>query len=111
MARFLIEASYTEEGIKALREPEAPRTNVAVDHRASIAKAAEGLGGKLESLYFFSVGSHDVMMIVDLPDAAAVNEASATLAATAAGLYRTKTMPLLTAEEIDAAAREAANKG
>ncbi|SDR61682.1 Uncharacterized protein, contains GYD domain [Rhizobiales bacterium GAS191] len=94
MAKFLIEASYTGEGLKGLKK------DTAVGRKAAIAKMAKGLGGKLDSMHF-ALGEHDVYVVFDLPDT--VSAASAALAASSSGLVRTKTTALLTPEEIDEA--------
>ena len=63
-------------------------------------EAIAALGGKLECIYY-EFGHDDVLVIVDLPD----NVAAARFAITvgASGLVRTRTTPLLTVEEADAA--------
>jgi uncharacterized protein with GYD domain len=94
MAKFLIEASYTAEGLKGLKK------DTAVGRRAVIAKAAEAVGGKLDMLHF-ALGEHDVICVIDVPST--VNAASLALAASGSGLVRTKTTALLTPEEIDKA--------
>jgi uncharacterized protein with GYD domain len=94
MPKYLIAASYSAEGLKGLQKDKAS------GRRAAVAKAVEGLGGKLEAFYY-ALGDHDVITIVDLP-----NTASATalaLAASGSGLVRTKTTALLTIEETDQA--------
>ena len=60
MGRYLVQASYTQQGISALvQNPE--------DRTAAIQAAASSLGGKVESLdYCF--GDYDVVVIVELPD-------------------------------------------
>src|SRR5205807_10137358 len=68
--------------------------------RASVSKAAEALGGKLEALYY-AFGDNDVVVILDLPDN--VSASALSLAVSASGLVRTKTTPLLTVDETDQA--------
>ena len=63
---------------------------------------AKGLGGKVESFYF-GFGEGDAYVIVDLPDN--VSAAAVGLAVSASGLASTKTIVLLTPEEIDQAAK------
>ena len=60
------------------------------------------MGGTLESFYF-AFGDEDAYVVVDLPD----NESAAAVALTvnAAGGATTKTIVLLTPDEVDAAAR------
>jgi uncharacterized protein with GYD domain len=95
MPKYLIEASYTLEGVKGLQSKGGSSRRDAV--RATI----EGIGGTLEGFYF-GFGDHDAYVVVDLPD----NESAAAvaLAVNAAGGATTKTIALLTPEEVDAAA-------
>jgi len=94
MAKYLIEASYTAQGLKGLQKDKAS------GRRAAVAKAAEALGGKLESFYF-CLGEHDVLAVFELPDN--VSATSLSLAISATGLARTKTSVLLTVEDTDKA--------
>ncbi|HXY76917.1 MAG TPA: GYD domain-containing protein [Steroidobacteraceae bacterium] len=94
MAKFLIEAAYTTEGLRALQKDKAS------GRKQAVAKALESLDGKLEAFYF-SLGEHDVIAIADLPDAASA--AAMALAVSASGLVRTKTTALLSVEEADRA--------
>jgi len=66
----------------------------------------EALGGKVEAFYY-AFGEDDVYVIVDLPDTAA--GLALTLAVNASGAVRLTTVPLISAEEIDAASKKAVN--
>src|SRR5262244_3953895 len=92
MAKYLIQASYSAEGLKGLQKDKAS------GRRTAVAALAESLGGKLESFHF-CFGEDDVVVILDLPDNVAA--AAASLAASASGLVRTRTTPLLTVDEVD----------
>jgi uncharacterized protein with GYD domain len=96
MPKFLIEASYTVDGVRGVQSAGGS------SRRDAVAKVAESVGGSLESFYF-GFGDSDAYVIVDLPD----NESAAAVALTvnAAGGAATKTVVLLTPEEIDAAAK------
>jgi uncharacterized protein with GYD domain len=96
MPKYLIEASYTADGVKGVQKAGGS------SRRDAIAKLAESAGGRLESLYF-AFGEHDVYVVVDLPD----NESAAAVALTvnAAGGAATRTIVLLSPEEVDAAAQ------
>ena len=95
MPKYLIEASYTLEGVKGVQSAGG------TSRRDAVAKLAESVGGQLESFYF-AFGDRDVYAIVDLPD----NESAAAVALTAiaAGGVALRTVVLLTPEEVDAAA-------
>jgi uncharacterized protein with GYD domain len=97
MAKFLFEAHYTPEGAKGIaKEGGSAR-------RAAIEKAVAGLGGKLETFYF-AFGGVDAYVIVDLPDN--VTAAAMALAVGQSGLASTRTVVLLTADEVDTATKK-----
>ena len=92
MSKFLLEASYTAEGLQGLIKDKAS------GRKTAITQALATVGGKLDSLYF-SLGERDVLLVCDCPDYASV--ASVGLTASASGMVRTKITPLLTVEELD----------
>lgn len=96
MAKYLVVASYTAEGIKGIISKGGSA------RRDAVVNMAKGLGGKVESFYF-GFGEGDAYVIVDLPDN--VSAAAVGLAVSATGLASTKTIVLLTPEEIDQAAK------
>jgi uncharacterized protein with GYD domain len=94
MPKFLIEASYSPEGLQGLQKDKA-------SGRAAVVKEVlASVGGKLESAYY-ALGDTDAYFICDCPDHVSV--AALSLAVSAAGLVRIKTTPLLTIEEVDRA--------
>lgn len=97
MPKYLIQGSYTVEGIKGvLKEGGSGR-------RAAVKSAVEALGGKLEAFYF-AFGADDVVAIVDGPDN--VTAAAFAMIVAATGTARDRTTVLLTPEEIDEAAKK-----
>jgi uncharacterized protein with GYD domain len=96
MPKYLIEASYTLEGVRGVQSAGGS------SRRDAVADVAKSVGGSLESFYF-AFGDHDVYTIVDLPD----NESAAAVALTvnASGAVKIRTMVLLTPEEVDAASK------
>jgi uncharacterized protein with GYD domain len=64
--------------------------------------AIEEQGGKVEAFYF-AFGDSDAYVVVDMPDN--VSAAAVGLIVSAAGGVTTRTVVLLTAEEMDAAAK------
>jgi uncharacterized protein with GYD domain len=97
MAKYLLEGSYSADGLKGvLKDGGSGRKDAA-------GKAIASAGGKMESMYF-AFGDHDVIAVFEVAD----NTAAAALAMTvsATGLIRTKITPLLTVEEVDAAAKK-----
>ena len=97
MPKYLIEASYTSEGVKGIQSAGGSA------RREAVKSAVEGVGGSLESFYF-GFGDSDAYVTVDLPD----NQAATAVALTvnAAGGAVVKTTVLLTPEEVDAAAQQ-----
>jgi uncharacterized protein with GYD domain len=94
MAKFLITASYTADGLKGLQKDKAS------GRRDAVRQACESAGGKLECMYY-AFGDDDVVIIADLPDN--VTASAVSLTASATGLVRTRTTALLTVEETDKA--------
>jgi len=94
MAKYLITASYSADGLKGLQKDKAS------GRRDAVRQACESVGGKLEA-YYFAFGEDDVISIVDLPDNVAASALS--LAVSATGIVRTRTTTLLTVEEVDKA--------
>jgi uncharacterized protein with GYD domain len=98
MPKFMFQASYTPAGVKAMaREGGSKR-------RGAVGAAIEALGGRMESFYY-AFGCHDVVVIADLPD----NVASTALAigVNQTGLVTASTVVLITADEMDRAAKKA----
>ena len=97
MAKFLLEARYTVEGAKGVAK------EGGTGRRAAVTKMVEGLGGKLEALYY-AFGDIDAYLILDLPDA--TTAAAIALAAAQSGAVALKTVVLITPEEMDSAAKK-----
>ncbi len=97
MPKYLIQASYTTEGIKGVLKGGGSA------RRAAAQQAIESVDGRLEAFYF-AFGEDDVFAIFDAPDN--VSLAAATLAINASGAVQTKTTVLLTPEEIDQASKK-----
>jgi uncharacterized protein with GYD domain len=97
MPKYLIEASYTSQGVKGIQSAGGSA------RREAVKAAVEGVGGSLESFYF-GFGDADAYVTVDLPD----NQAATAVALTvnASGGAVVKTTVLLTPDEVDAAARQ-----
>ena len=94
MPKYMVEASYTVEGLKGLQRDKA------TGRRMAISQAVAAAGGRLETFYC-ALGERDVVLIMDMPDLVAVTALS--LAISATGLAHTKTTALLTVEETDEA--------
>ena len=87
MAKYLISASYSSDGVKGVLKGGG---TARVD---AVRTMIEALGGKLESFYF-AFGSVDVYATADLPDN--VTAAAIGLAVSSSGLTAASTTVLLT---------------
>jgi uncharacterized protein with GYD domain len=97
MPKYLIAASYASEGAQGvLKEGGSSR-------RDTIDKLVQGLGGTMESFYF-AFGEADVYVTVDLPDNSSA--AAVALAVNSTPATHTKTIVLLTPEEVDQATKK-----
>ncbi len=92
MPKYLVTGSFTEAGARGLAAEGGTRRVEAIRDMFG------SLGGKLES-YHFAFGSDDFFIIGDLPDNAAA--AAAALRTSASGAVHTRTVVLLTPEEVD----------
>lgn len=102
MPTYMIQGSYTKEGMAALvRNPQ--------NRIEAVKPPIEKLGGKLHEAYF-AFGDYDFVIIVSMPDN--VSAVALPMAFGASGAIRaTKTTPLLTADETMEAMRRAASSG
>jgi uncharacterized protein with GYD domain len=94
MAKYLIQARYTSEGIQGLVKDSAS------GRRADVQAAVGALGGKVEAFYY-AFGDDDVVAILDLPNN--TKAAALGLNISGSGAVRVRTTPLLTVEDVDQA--------
>ena len=97
MPKYMIQASYTTEGVKGLMKDGGSQ------RRAAAEAALKGVGGRLESFYF-AFGETDVFAIADMPDNASALAIWAAI--TSSGAVQLKTTPLMTPEEMDQATKK-----
>ena len=102
MARYMIQASYTTQGISDLiKNPQ--------DRAAAVRPLIEGLGGKLES-FDYALGDYDAVLIAELPDN--VSMVAISMAVGASGAIRSlKTTVLIPVNEAVEAMRKAGTLG
>jgi len=94
MPKYLWQVTYSVEGARGLvAEGGSARA-------AAIAHAVESVGGSVEACYF-AFGPHDLIVIGDVPDEIAAAALSVRTAASGGAVSRT--VPLLTADQLDAA--------
>ena len=103
MAKYLIEAAYSQIGLKALvRDGGTGRKKV-------VEAAVKALGGRLDSMYF-AFGTSDIYAIVDAPDN--ITAAAFALAVGGTGVAaHLKTIVLLTPADVDKAAKKSTKSG
>jgi uncharacterized protein with GYD domain len=97
MPKYLLQASYVGDGVKGLLK------DGGAGRRSAAEKAISSVGGKMESFYF-AFGDSDAYVIADLPDNASMSALA--LSINASGAVTTKTVVLLTPEEVDAAMKK-----
>ena len=101
MPKYLIQGSYTEEGLKGLLKEGGSKRREATE------QVLKAIGGTLEA-YYFAFGDNDYYVLVDLPDN--VNATAVALVGNASGAIKNKTTVLITPEEVDQALRILQNR-
>src|SRR3712207_3017306 len=96
MPKYLLEVSYTLDGVKGVV------TKGGSARKAAAEEAVKSVRGTVESFYF-AFGGTDVFTVADLPNNAAA--AAVSLSVTAGGGATVRTVVLLTPEEVDSATR------
>jgi uncharacterized protein with GYD domain len=97
MAKYLWKVSYSSGGVKGLVKEGGTKRRAAVD------RMTEALGGRVEAFYY-ALGEDDAYVITDLPDN--ITAAAVSLAVNSAGAVQIKTVPLMSVEELDEAAKK-----
>ena len=97
MAKFLMQVSFTRDGIRGLAKEGGTK------RREAVQQFFGAVGGKLETLYF-AFGDTDVFAVAEFSDN--MSAAAVSLAANAAGVVHVKATVLITPEEMDQAARK-----
>jgi uncharacterized protein with GYD domain len=95
MAKYLITGNYVGDGVKGLM------TEGGSKRRQAAADAIQSVGGSLECFYY-AFGETDLFAICDFPDAASA--AAISLLINSRGAVAVSLTPLLTPEDLDAAA-------
>ncbi len=94
MPKYLIQGSYTAEGLQGVKR------DTPSGRKSAVQAALKSVGAKLDAFYY-SFGADDVVLIVDAPDNATAAAIATNVSAT--GTVRVRTTPLLTIEEADKA--------
>jgi uncharacterized protein with GYD domain len=96
MPRYLWQVSYSAEGASGLA------AEGGTNRREAVREMVESVGGRLEAFYY-AFGDADLYVIGELPDDVAA--AALSLRTAASGAARSRTVVLLSAEQIDEATR------
>lgn len=96
MPKFLLQSTYTIDGLKGLAGDGGTKRAEAVR------KTIEASGGRMESIHF-SFAERDTYVLCELPDHKTA--AGLAIAIRAAGGVDSRITPVLTAEEVDEATR------
>ena len=94
MPKFLVQGSYTDQGLKGLLKEGGSK------RRAMVENLANEMGGKLEAFYF-AFGSDDFVIILDLPSN--TDMAATAVVVQASGMVKSRVTVLMTPEEVDQA--------
>lgn len=100
MAKFLVKASYTPEGVKGLLHSGGTARKQAVE------KTINEMGGKLEAFYF-AFGEADAYVVLSLPDN--ITAAALALNINASMQVSVTSTLLLDPEDVDAAVKKSVN--
>lgn len=101
MAKYMISASYTAEGVKGLL------ADGGTKRREVVENLVRGMGGSIESFYY-AFGSDDIHVILDVPDQASMTAIVLAVGSTGA-VSDLRTTILITPEEVDEATRKTVN--
>jgi len=94
MAKYLVQGSYTDQGLKGLLKEGGSK------RRAMVEQLAKEIGGKLE-VFYFAFGGDDFVIILDLPSN--TDMAAAAIVAQASGTVKSRVTVLMTPEDMDQA--------
>lgn len=97
MAKYLITANYTSDGMKGVL------ADGGTSRKAAVEALAASVGGTVEAVYF-GFGQQDILIICDAPDHVSISAICMTVVASGA-TDSIGSIQLLTAEEVDAAAK------
>lgn len=94
MPKYLVQGSYTDQGLNGLLKEGGSKRRVMVE------KLAEEMGGKLE-VFYYAFGSDDFVIILDLPGN--IEMAATAIVAQASGMVKSRVTILMAPEDVDQA--------
>ena len=96
MPKYLVQGSYTDQGLKGLLKEGGSK------RRTIVERLAKKMGGELEAFYF-AFGSDDFVIILDLPSN--MDMAATAIVAQASGTVKSRITVLMTPEDVDQAVK------
>ena len=100
MPKYLVQGSYTDQGLKGLLNEGGSK------RRAVVEQLATEMGGNLEAFYF-AFGSDDFVIILDLPSN--IDMTATAIVAQASGTVKSRVTVLVTPEDMDRAVQRKVN--
>lgn len=97
MPKYLVQGSYTEQGLSGLLKEGGSK------RRSMVEQLAKEMGGKLEAFYF-AFGNDDFVIVLDLPSN--LDMAATSIVAQASGTVKSRVTILMTPEDVDEAVRK-----
>jgi len=97
MPKYLIQGSYSEQGLKGLLKEGGSKRREAAE------QATKEVGGRLDA-YYYAFGNDDFVIIADLPSN--VDASALSLNVNASGAVKSRMTVLITPEEIDQATKK-----
>jgi uncharacterized protein with GYD domain len=97
MPKYLIQGSYSEQGLKGLLKEGGSKRREAAE------QATKEVGGRLDA-YYYAFGNDDFVIIADLPSN--VDASALSLTVNASGAVKSRMTVLITPEEIDQATKK-----
>ena len=94
MPKFLVQGSYTDQGLQGLLKEGGSKRRMMVE------KLAEEIGGKLD-VFYFAFGSDDFVIILDLPSN--IDMAATAIVAQASGMVKSRVTVLMDPKDVDQA--------
>jgi uncharacterized protein with GYD domain len=94
MPKYLVQGSYTDQGLKGLMKGGGSK------RRAMVEQLAKEMGGKLKAFYF-AFGGDAFVIILDLPSN--IDMAATSIVAQASGTVKSRVTVLMTPEDVDQA--------
>jgi uncharacterized protein with GYD domain len=94
MPKYLVQGSYTDQGLKGLLKEGGSNRRVMVE------KLAEEMGGKLE-VFYYAFGGDDFVIILDLPSN--IDMAATAIVAQASGMVKSRVTVLMDPKDVDQA--------